>query len=45
MYVLGGGLRVELTKTVDFDLRYRRIDNTENTDKREVVTGGVSVKF
>jgi opacity protein-like surface antigen len=45
MYVLGGGLRVELTKTVDFDVRYRRIDNTDNTDKREVVTGGVSVKF
>jgi len=45
LYVLGGGLRVEMTKTVDFDVRYRRIDNTDNTDKREVVTGGVSVKF
>ena len=45
LYVVGGGLRVELTKAVDFDMRYRRIDNTDNTDKREVVTGGVSVKF
>lgn len=45
LYVLGGGLRIEMTKTVDFDVRYRRIDNTDNTDKREVVTGGVSVKF
>ena len=45
LYVVGGGLRVEMTKTVDFDMRYRRIDNTDNTDKREVVTGGVSVKF
>jgi len=45
LYVLGGGLRVEMTKTIDFDVRYRRIDNTDNTDKREVVTGGVSVKF
>ena len=45
LYVVGGGLRVEMTKTVDFDVRYRRIDNTDNTDKREVVTGGVSVKF
>ena len=45
LYVLGGGLRVEMTKTVDFDVRYRRIDNTDNTDKHEVVTGGVSVKF
>jgi hypothetical protein len=45
LYVLGGGLRVEMTKTVDFDVRYRRIDNTDNTDKREVITGGVSLKF
>jgi len=45
LYVLGGGLRVEMTKALDFDVRYRRIDNTDNTDKREVVTGGVSVKF
>ena len=45
LYVVGAGLRVEMTKTVDFDVRYRRIDNTDNTDKREVVTGGVSVKF
>ena len=45
LYVVGAGLRVEMTKTVDFDMRYRRIDNTDNTDKREVVTGGVSLKF
>ena len=45
LYVVGAGLRVEMTKTVDFDVRYRRIDNTDNTDKREVVTGGVSLKF
>ena len=45
LYVVGAGLRVEMTKTLDFDMRYRRIDNTDNTDKREVVTGGVSLKF
>jgi len=45
LYALGGGVRVELTKTMDLDLRYRRVDNTDNTDKRETVTAGVSVKF
>lgn len=45
MYALGGGMRVELTKTIDLDLRYRHINNTERNDKREVITTGVSVKF
>jgi len=45
MYALGGGVRVELTKSTDLDLRYRRVDNTDNTDKREVVSAGISVKF
>lgn len=45
LYALGAGVRVELTKVLDFDLRYRRVDNTDNSDKREVVTAGISVKF
>lgn len=45
LYALGAGVRVELTKSMDLDLRYRRVDNTDNTDKREVVSAGVSVKF
>ena len=45
MYALGGGVRVELTKSTVLDLRYRRVDKTDNTDKREVVSAGISVKF
>lgn len=45
LYALGGGVRVELTKTMDLDLRYRHVDNMDNTDKREIVSAGVSVKF
>ena len=45
MYVVGGGLRVELSKAVDFDVRYRRIDSVSNNDKQEVVSTGLSLKF
>jgi len=45
LYALGSGLRVELTKSTDLDLRYRRVDNVNNGDKREVVSAGISLKF
>lgn len=45
LYALGGGVRVGLSKSTDLDLRYRRVDNTDNTDKREIVSAGISIKF
>jgi len=34
-----------LTKSTDLDFRYRRVDNVNNGDKREVVSAGISLKF
>ena len=45
LYVVGAGARTELTKTLDLDLRYRRIDSVDNNDRREVVTAGIVLKF
>lgn len=45
LYVLGAGVRTELTKALDLDLRFRRIDSVDNNDRREVVTAGVALKF
>jgi opacity protein-like surface antigen len=45
LYVLGAGVRTELTKTLDLDLRYRRIDSVDNNDRRESVTAGIALKF
>jgi opacity protein-like surface antigen len=45
LYVLGAGVRTELTKTIDLDLRYRRIDTVDNNDRRESVTAGLALKF
>jgi opacity protein-like surface antigen len=45
MYVVGAGVRLELTKAMDVDFRFRRIDTVDNRDRQEVVTGGLSVKF
>jgi len=45
LYALGTGLRVGLTKSTDLDFRYRRVDNVNNRDMREVVSAGVAVKF
>lgn len=45
LYVLGAGVRTELTKALDLDLRFRRIDSVDNNDRREVVTAGIALKF
>ena len=45
LYVGGGGVRVEVTKSVDFDVRYRRVDTVDYNDLREVVSAGISLKF
>jgi opacity protein-like surface antigen len=45
LYNVGAGVRTEITKAVDFDLRYRYINNWDNTAHSNVVTGGVNYKF
>ena len=48
IYNIGLGARAEVTKNVDFDLRYKRVGNFDNMawDKQDsVVTAGVSFKF
>ena len=45
LYVLGGGVRTKITDTVDLDFRYRRIDAVDSGNRRDVFTGGISVKF
>lgn len=45
LYVVGGGLRVDVSKIVDLDFRYRRIDSVDNNDRRDVVMTGVNFKF
>lgn len=45
LYVLGAGVRTEITKTIDLDFRYRRIDSVDSGNRRDVFTGGISFKF
>jgi opacity protein-like surface antigen len=45
LYVVGGGLRVDVSKLVDLDFRYRRIDSIDNNDRRDIVSTGVNFKF
>jgi len=45
LYQAGAGVRAEVTKQVDLDLRFRRIGNFDNVAHSNVVTAGVSFKF
>jgi opacity protein-like surface antigen len=48
IYNIGAGVRAEVTKNVDLDLRYKRVGNFDNVawnNQDSVVTAGVSFKF
>lgn len=45
LYAVGTGVRVEISQSVDVDLRYRLTDTLDKNDKREFVTVGLSYKF
>lgn len=45
LYNVGAGVRTQLTNSVDFDLRYRYINNWDSTNRNNVVTGGINYKF
>ncbi len=45
LYAVGAGVRVEISKSLDVDLRYRLTDTLDKNDKREFVTVGLSYKF
>jgi hypothetical protein len=48
IYNIGAGVRAEVTKAVDFDLRVKRVGNFDNVqwdNQSTVVTAGVSFKF
>jgi opacity protein-like surface antigen len=47
VYNVGGGLKYELTKSLDVDFRYRRIDAIDSGKgaPEDKVTAGVNVKF
>jgi len=47
VYNVGGGIKYELTKSLDVDARYRRIDSidTKKGSPEDRITAGVNVKF
>ncbi len=45
IYNWGGGIKYGITKSIDVDARWRRIDNFDNTSKDDRATLGVNYKF
>lgn len=45
LYAAGAGVRAEVTKQVDFDLRFKHVGNFDNNAHTNLVTAGVSFKF
>lgn len=45
LYNVGAGLRAQVTRSMEFDLRYRYMDNWDNNNRANVVTGGINYKF
>lgn len=45
LWAVGGGLRVEISKSLDVDFRYRLTDNMDKNDRRGYVSAGLSYKF
>lgn len=45
IYNVGAGFRTQITSKMDFDVRYRYINNWDNNQNSNVVTGGINYKF
>lgn len=45
LYNVGVGIRTQINSSLDFDLRYRYINNWDNDQRNNVVTGGINYKF
>lgn len=42
---LGGGMRVELTSSLDLDLRYRSVEDVDTNRREDISTVGLSLRF
>lgn len=45
LYNVGAGVRADVTRSLSLDVRYRHMNNWDNDNRMNVVTGGVNFRF
>ena len=45
LYNVGAGVRADVTRSLSLDVRYRHMNNWDNDNRMNVVTGGINFRF